>query len=103
MTGPKLGRVTQPAWQQSYSYDRWGNRLINNNSSATWGQGINNVVATVDPNTNRMYATNDPNHNLIDYDAAGNQTKDHLTSNGTRTYDAENRMISANGDSNSYY
>ena len=40
---------------------------------------------------------------LIDYDAAGNQTKDYLTWNGTRTYDAENRMITAsNGVSNSY-
>src|SRR5712692_7058828 len=82
-------------WQQSYSYDRWGNRLINNNGSATWGQGINNVVASIDPSNNRMYATNDPNHTIVDYDLAGNQTKDYLTSNGTRSYDAENRMVSA--------
>jgi len=82
-------------WQQSYSYDRWGNRLINNNGSATWGQGINNVVASIDPSNNRMYATNDPNHTIVDYDLAGNQTKDYLTSNGTRSYDAENRMVLA--------
>jgi YD repeat-containing protein len=57
-------------------------------------------VATVDTGSNRMYATNDPNHNLVNYDAAGNQTKDYLTSNGTRAYDAENRMISATDSSN---
>src|SRR5713226_7351389 len=33
-------------------------------------------------------------------DLAGNQTKDYLTSNGTRTYGAENRMISATDSSN---
>ena len=31
---------------------------------------------------------------------AGNQTKDYLTSNGTRTYDAENQMTSATDSSN---
>jgi hypothetical protein len=36
------------------NYDRWGNRLINNNGSATWGDGINNVVATIDTSNNRM-------------------------------------------------
>jgi len=86
-------------WQQSYNYDRWGNRLINNNGTDTWGQGINNVSASIDANTNRMYATGDPNHALIDYDNAGNQTKDYLTSNGTRNYDAENRMITATDSS----
>ena len=52
--------------------------------------------ATVDSNTNRMYATNDPTHAVVDYDAAGNQTKDLLTgNNGARVYDAENRMTIA--------
>jgi RHS repeat-associated protein len=87
-------------WQQAYTYDRFGNRTINNNSNATWGDGINNVLATIDQSNNRMLAVNDPNHNYIDYDAAGNQTKDYLTSSGTRTYDAENRMISATDSSN---
>jgi len=91
-------------WQQAYSYDRWGNRLINNNSSATWGDGINNVVATVDPISNQMYASGDTslpmNQRQVQYDFAGNQTKDNLTSNGTRTYDAENRMITATDSSN---
>ena len=96
----RLQRVYEgTTWQQQYSYDRWGNRTINNNSNATWGDGINSVVATIDTSNNRMYATNDPNHTLIDYDSAGNQTRDYLTSNGTRTYDAENRMITATDSS----
>jgi RHS repeat-associated protein len=102
--GEYLNGSSEAAWQQSYNYDRWGNRLINNNSSATWGDGINNVVATVDPVSNQMYASGDTslpmNQRQVQYDFAGNQTKDNLTSNGTRTYDAENRMISATDSSN---
>jgi RHS repeat-associated protein len=85
---------------QKYQYDRWGNRTLD---PTTWGYQINAVQTVADTNTNRMYAPNDTNHTLIDYDAAGNQTKDYLTWNGLRTYDAENRMISANnGTADSY-
>jgi RHS repeat-associated protein len=85
---------------QAYDYDRWGNRTIN---ASSWGTGINTVQTSVESNTNRMYAPNDPSHTLIDYDAAGNQTKDYLTWNGTRTFDAENRMITAtNGTTDKY-
>jgi len=102
--GEYLNGSSQAAWQQSYNYDRFGNRLINNNSSATWGQGVNNVVATVDPISNQMYASGDislpMSQRQVQYDPAGNQTKDYLTSNGTRTYDAENRMITATDSSN---
>ena len=69
------------------------------------GQNINNMQAAVDQNTttNRMYAPNDPNHTLIDYDAVGNQTKDYYDWNGTRVYDAENRMATAsNGVTDGY-
>jgi RHS repeat-associated protein len=88
-------------WQQAYNYDRWGNRTIDGNSSKTWGYEVNNAQATVSTATNRMYGPNetDANHTLVDYDFAGNQTKDYLTSNGTRTYDAENRMITATDSS----
>jgi RHS repeat-associated protein len=86
---------TTASWQQSNNYDRFGNRSINTNGNASWGNGINIVQTVVDATTNRLYAPNDPNHALVDYDAAGNQTKDYLTSNGTRVYDAENRIVSA--------
>ena len=81
-------------WQQEYAYDRWGNRLINNQASATWGLGTSQTQTAIDTSTNRIYAINDPSHSLVDYDAAGNQTRDYLTSNGTRAYDAENRITS---------
>ena len=87
-------------WQQSYSYDQYGNRTINGNTSMTYPSAINSVQAAIDTSNNRLYATNDSNHTVVDYDAAGNQTKDYLTSNGTRTYDANNRMITATDSSN---
>ena len=63
-------------WQQEYSYDRYGNRSIN--AGATWG-GVNSTQSSVVPNTttNRVYAPNETeqSHPLMDYDAAGNQTK----------------------------
>ena len=89
-------------WQQAYTYDQYGNRKMN--SAATWGNGINSMQAAVDPNTttNRMYAPGetDQNHSLINYDNAGNQTKDYYSDSGNgegydRTYDAENRMKSS--------
>ncbi len=86
-------------WQQAYSYDQYGNRKMN--STATWGTGINNMQAAVDPNTttNRMYAQGETeqNHPSMNYDAAGNQTRDYYSDSASgegydRTYDAENRM-----------
>jgi RHS repeat-associated protein len=61
----------------------------------TSGVGINALQVAINPSNNRLYAPADPNHDVIDYDDAGNQTKDYLSWNGTRAYDAENRMTSA--------
>ena len=54
----KNGGTTQ--WQQSYTYDRYGNRSINIDGGATFG-GINSMQAAVVPNTptNRLYAPNE--------------------------------------------
>jgi len=82
-------------WQQTFSNDRFGNRTIDTAAGATYGPGINAVPTVIDQLTNRLYAPNDPNRDLIDYDDAGNQTKDFYTGNGQRTYDAENRLIAA--------
>ncbi len=84
-------------WQQEYVYDRYGNRSINGNSNATWGNGINNNQAAVVQNTttNRIYAPGETeqSHPLINYDAAGNQTQDTYSASAVlRLYDAENRM-----------
>jgi RHS repeat-associated protein len=62
------------------------------------GPPINNSVYTVDAGTNRLTSVNGA---PMSYDAAGNQTND---GSGQRTYDAENRMLTAtNGGLGSSY
>jgi RHS repeat-associated protein len=62
------------------------------------GPPINNRVYTVDAGTNRLTSVNGA---PMSYDAAGNQTND---GSGQRTYDAENRMLTAtNGGLGSSY
>jgi RHS repeat-associated protein len=62
------------------------------------GPPINNNVYTVDAGRNRLTLVNGA---AMSYDAAGNQTND---GSGQRTYDAENRMLTAtNGGVSSSY
>ncbi len=75
---------------QVYSYDRYGNRTIN--QANTWGTGIPKPNFGVDTNTNRLTA---PSGYTMSYDSAGNLNGDTFTGEGTRTYDAENRMKQA--------
>jgi RHS repeat-associated protein len=77
-------------WQQQYSYDRYGNRTIDQTN--TWGSSIPKPNFGVDTATNRLTA---PAGSAMSYDAAGNLTNDTFTGEGTRTYDAENRMKQA--------
>lgn len=93
-------------YEQSFDYDRWGNRTIN---SAAWGvnnkQFDNSDAAT----TNRLYAPGDTalpmNQRQMRYDEAGNLTHDTYTGEGDRVYDAEGRIIQAwaNGQWQYYY
>ena len=84
-------------WQQAYLYDRFSNRRIDL-PNTTQLAGVNNRLDTaVSTSTNRLYAPGetDQNHPTINYDNAGNQTKDYYSTAGNsfdRTYDAENRM-----------
>jgi YD repeat-containing protein len=78
--------------QQTFVYDRYGNRTINNNTSMTYGSGVLTMTASVDPSTNRMTA---PSGYTMAYDAAGNLTTDNYTGAGDRHYDADNRMYQA--------
>jgi RHS repeat-associated protein len=103
--GTQNGYANSEDFKQAYTYDRWGNRRINN--AATWGAGINNAQSWIDSNNNRLYApsdqnVSDPEQRLIRYDAAGNQKADYYTAGwqGTRTYDAENRMKTATDTAN---
>ncbi|HEX6045429.1 MAG TPA: RHS repeat-associated core domain-containing protein, partial [Pyrinomonadaceae bacterium] len=85
---------TQPQTQQSlqsYTYDRWGNRTINQSS---WGTGINKKEFTVDNATNRLGVPAGQS-GVMTYDNAGNLITDTYTGAGARTYDAENRMLTA--------
>jgi RHS repeat-associated protein len=95
---------TTTDWQQEYAYDRYGNRTINGATDKTFGLGINSAQMAVSTATNRMYGPGetDASHSQVDYDAAGNQTKDLTASSGggTRVYDAENRMTIARDASN---
>ena len=92
---------TTKDWQQEYSYDRYGNRSINQ-AATTQGVGINSMQTAVVANTttNRLYAPGETetSHPLIDYDNAGNQKKDYYSVSGIkydRIYDGENRMTSS--------
>ncbi|HKR60080.1 MAG TPA: RHS repeat-associated core domain-containing protein [Pyrinomonadaceae bacterium] len=85
---------------QSFTYDRWGNRLIH---PASWGIGINNKQFTVDPaGTNRLLVPTGQS-GVMSYDSAGNLSTDSYTGIGNRWYDAENRMISAQGGPQANY
>jgi RHS repeat-associated protein len=99
--------LTRPSYAQNYDYDRWGNRTINPSSSSV----INHAQFDKSDaqNSNRLYAPGDTalpmNQRQMQYDAAGNLTQDSYTGQGTRLYDAENRMTGAQdlNQSWSYY
>lgn len=85
-------------WQQTYIYDRWGNRTIDQTN--TWGAGINKKNFTVDIANNRL-GVPAGQAGTMSYDAAGNLITDTYSASAVlRSYDAENRMRSetqANG------
>jgi YD repeat-containing protein len=95
------GSGATPSGAQGFDYDRWGNRTIN---PGTWGTGINNKQFTVDAASNRLGVPSGQS-GVMQYDAAGNLLNDTYTSYGSRTYDAENRMLTAweiNGQQSQY-
>src|SRR5205807_5108345 len=57
------------------------------------------LFRSVDPSTNRLTP---PGGWTMSYDNAGNLTNDTYTGQGPRTYDAENRMITANNGADVY-
>ncbi|HEX8148023.1 MAG TPA: LamG-like jellyroll fold domain-containing protein [Pyrinomonadaceae bacterium] len=97
----------QTRWAQAYDYDRWGNRTLD--AAGTWlGEPSAPPSDLLNEkqfdkadfqNTNRLYAPGDTallmGDRRMQYDGAGNLTVDTYTGRGTRTYDAENRMTSA--------
>jgi RHS repeat-associated protein len=75
-------------FSQVYKYDRYGNRTIDGQETSR-GSTINRIVFTADARTNRFQE--------LAYDPAGNVTYDRITGTGQREYDAENRIVAAEG------
>jgi RHS repeat-associated protein len=91
------------SYAQAYLYDRYGNRRIDT-TSATWGTGINKKDFAVDMVNNRLSVPSGQS-GVMTYDSAGNLINDTYSGNGSRSYDAENRMYNAtdgSGSLNSY-
>ncbi len=95
-------------FNQYFSYDRFGNRLISSMAGVT---GVPNPGFKINGTNNRLIAPTDVNgvtgSDKMQYDLAGNLIKDSHTQagTGTRTYDAENRMLTAigtNGQTQTY-
>jgi RHS repeat-associated protein len=82
----------QQQFRQQYALDRYGNRTID--AAQTWGTGINNKQFTVSTANNRLGVPVGQTGAMA-YDNVGNLTNDTYTGVGARTYDAENRMITA--------
>lgn len=80
-------------WRQTYVYDRYGNRTIDASQSSG---GVNEMQFTVDTSTNRLGVPSGQT-GVMQYDAAGNLTNDTYSGAGNRTYDAENKLVSAMG------
>jgi RHS repeat-associated protein len=89
------GWVWQTQFQQAYTYDRYGNRTID--VGQTWG--INTKQFAADPATNRTgVPVGQPG--VMTFDAAGNLINDTYSGSGARTYDADNRMLTAADSAN---
>ena len=79
---------------QEYNYDRWGNRTIKNSSSVIF----NKTQFTVNTANNRLGVPGGQS-GVMEYDTAGNLVNDTYTGAGNRTYNAENKIVSAWGNS----
>ena len=107
-TYTSAGGYTPNVFNQQFSYDRFGNRLV----SSAVGTGVPNPGFKINGEKNRLIAPTDFDggqaSDKMRYDASGNLIKDTHTQTGTsgnRIYNAENRMLTAdgaNGLANSY-
>jgi len=95
----RLQFANEASWKQQYTYDRYGNRTLD--QANTFGNGIPNPYFSVDQSTNRLTPAGGY---TMHYDAAGNLDNDNYTGQGQRNFDAENRMTAAwsNGQWQSY-
>jgi RHS repeat-associated protein len=90
----KLNGTGSDSFKQAHTYDRWGNRTID---QANTTSNIPHPNFTVDTGTNRLNA---PSGYTFGYDTSGNQYADNYGDGSggvsyARTYDHENRMVSS--------
>jgi len=86
-TAVTTGSTNYSAWGLQESYDRYGNRTV---QKQTTGMLAPQITVSVDPTTNHITGTG------YGYDASGNMTNDGYN---TLTYDAENRATKATNQS----
>jgi YD repeat-containing protein len=69
-------------WKQQYEYDRYGNRKIHQTNTTI--AGIVKYDFAVSTANNRLYGPGETeqNHPTMNYDAAGNQSKDIYSGGG---------------------
>lgn len=80
----------QLAFTQAYTYDRFGNRQINQTTSTT---NVNKQQFSISTANNRLSVPTGQTGQMT-YDAAGNLTTDtYSRADTTRTYDGENRLV----------
>jgi RHS repeat-associated protein len=102
-TAGTFGGTPSTAFKQAYAYDRFGNRKIDaaatSNAPEPQFELSPATNREVPEPSNRLYAPGDsaraPSQKLMRYDASGNLTYDSYTGQGSRSYDAENRMTQA--------
>ena len=82
-------------WRQTFVYDRYGNRSIDQGVLETYGTGINKKNFTVNVTNNNRLGVPSGQTGAMDYDAAGNLINDTYTGVGTYQYNAENRLTEA--------
>ncbi len=85
------GNAAGSTGSQAFNYDQFGNRTID---PASWGAGINEQQFTVVTAKNQLGVPAGQT-GAMQYDAAGNLYNDTYSGTGSRTFDAENRMVTA--------
>lgn len=92
------------SFAQAYSYDRWGNRTIDQ-ANTTQSSNFPHTAFKVDPNGSNRLLVPDNQTGTIGYDPAGNLTTNSYapapgSSAANFTYDAENRLTEARDGNN---
>jgi RHS repeat-associated protein len=89
------GQWTSNVTSQTFSYDRWGNRL----SVTGYNPQSYDTAEAAATNRLRVIGTTGcpASGSRLCYDSAGNLIFDNVTGTGDRSYDGENRMITAAG------